>query len=111
MNAGQPYAESTVEAAGRKFSIRVLTFENGAFVSVHEGSTPRIGPMTVSMHVSQVPVTTPVIPAKTESLFLKMVSEMVASRTRGIAAVTVSTGQGISAEATRAIMQGIMEMV
>ena len=111
MNAGQPYAESTVEAAGRKFSIRVLAFENGAFVSVHEGGAARMGPMTVSMHVSQVPVTTPVIPAQTESLFLKMAAEMVASRTHGIAAVTVSASSGMSAEATRAIMKGIMEMV
>ena len=111
MDAGQGHSESAVEAAGRKFSIRVMAFENGAFVSVCEGASPRIGPLTVSMHAPQSPVTTPVIPARDGSLLLKMASEMVASRTRGIAAVTVSAGPDVPPEATRAIMRGIMEMV
>lgn len=105
------HSESTVEAAGRKFVVRVMAFENGAFVSVHEGDGARIGPMTVSMHSAQAPVTTPVIPDRTGSLFLRLAAETVASRTRGIAAVTASTGDGLPPEASRAIMGRIMEMV
>ena len=104
------HSESTVEAAGRRFLVRVTAFENGAFVSVHEGAASRIGPITVSMHAAQAPVTTPVIPAREGSLFLRMVAEAVASRTRGIAAVTVSAA-GLPPEASRAIMARVMEMV
>ncbi|MCY4252457.1 MAG: hypothetical protein OXD41_04055 [Thaumarchaeota archaeon] len=103
------HSESTVEAAGRRFLVRVTAYENGAFVSVHEGAA-RIGPITVSMHAAQAPVTTPVIPAREGSLFMRMVAEAVASRTRGIAAVTVSAA-GLPPEASRAIMARVMEMV
>ncbi|MDD9825265.1 MAG: hypothetical protein OXU86_00560 [Thaumarchaeota archaeon] len=103
------HSESTVEAAGRRFLVRVTAYENGAFVSVHAG-TARIGPITVSMHAAQAPVTTPVIPAREGSLFMRMVAEAVASRTRGIAAVTVSAA-GLPPEASRAIMARVMEMV
>ncbi len=104
------HSESAVEAAGRRFLVRVTAFENGAFVSVHEGDAARIGPMTVSMHSAQAPVTTPVIPAREGSLFLRLVAETVASRTRGIAAVTSSAGE-VPPEASRAIMGRVMEMV
>lgn len=102
--------ESNVDAAGRKFSIRVMRFENGAFVSVCEGSA-RIGPTVVSVCATGTPATTTVIPAKTDSLFLKLAAEMISSKTRGISMTSMSVNSAIPPDAARAILSKITDMI
>ena len=102
-------SELSIDASGRKFSIRIMKFENGAIISVHEGSSPRIGPMVVSVTSSTIPVTTSVIPAKTGSLLLKLVAEMVSVKTGGIAAVTVYAASDIPSDVALSIVSKIRE--
>lgn len=104
------YLESHIEVADRKFSIRVIQFDNGAFVSIFEGA-PRIGSTVVSVNTSDVPATTTVIPTKTDSMFLKLAAEMISSRTRGIAMVSLSVKSEIPSTITRTILLKIMDMI
>ena len=58
------------------------------FISVSEGSN-KIGSMVASMATGPTPITTTIIPSRTESLFLKIVSaERISTRMRGIALVS-----------------------
>ena len=66
----------------------IQKFENGYFVSVTEGNN-KLGSMVISLASGPTPVTTTIIPSKTESLFLKLVAEQISVRKKGI--VLVST--------------------
>ncbi|RNJ75934.1 MAG: hypothetical protein EB830_05155 [Nitrosopumilus sp. H13] len=95
---------------GRSFSLTVQTFENGCLVFVSEGPE-RIGSMTVSLATGPAPVTTTIIPSKTESLFLKMMAERLSTRARGIALVSVFVQGDLGNATAKALMSEIMEMV
>ncbi len=104
------YSESRIDSAGRQFAIRVMRFDNGAFVSIYEGA-PKIGSTVVSIRTSDTPATTSVIPSKTDSLLLKFIAEMVSSKTRGIAMVSVSAQSEIPSATTREILTRITDMI
>ena len=111
MVADRSYAISDVDAGGRRFSVHVIRFENGAFVAVHEAGSPRIGPMVVSIRSSGTTSTTQVIPDRTGSVLPKLIAEMTSTKTGGIASVTVSAGSALSSEDSRAIMSKVTEML
>ncbi len=90
----------------RIFSLRIISYQNGCFVSVSEGDA-RIGSLIVSLYNGSTPVTTQVIPAKYESLFMRLVSEKLAVRTNGVAIVSVSIRQDITAAISKEIMHEI----
>ena len=93
----------------RRFVVQMLIFDNGIFVSITEG-TSKIGPMVVGIGVGPATSTVTVIPAKTESLFLKLTAEQICAATKGISIVTASVNQLDSASA-KGLMSRILEMV
>lgn len=102
--------EKKVDACGRTFHVSVKSFANGCAVFVSEGGE-RLGSMTVSLATGPAPVTTSVIPSRTESLFLKMMSERLSTRARGIALVSIFVQGELGGDASKALMSEIMEMV
>ncbi len=104
------FLKKTIDVENRRFVVQVLRFENGNFVSVTEGNE-KIGSMVVSLATGPRPVTTTVIPAKTESLFIKLTAEKISSTVQGIAIVTVSVQKEIDINAAKAIMSEITEMI
>ncbi len=88
----------------------VLRFENGSFVSVSEGAA-RIGSMAVSLGSGPAPVTTTVIPSRTDSLFLRLAAERVSSISRGVAIVSSNVQGELDPDSIKALMGGIIEMV
>ena len=99
-----------VNLEGRSFFLKIQKFENGYFVSVTEG-TNKIGSMVVSLATGPTPITTTVIPSRTESLFLKLIAERISSRMRGIALVSTFIQKELEANTTKALMSEIMEMI
>ena len=95
---------------GRSFFLQILKFENGCFVSVTEGSS-KLGSMVVSLAAGQNPITTTVIPSKSESLFLKLVAERISSRTRGIAIVSTHVQKELEADTAKVLMTEIIEII
>lgn len=95
---------------GRNFSLQIIKFDNGSFVSVSEGP-PKIGSMVVSLNAGQNPVTTTVIPSKSESLFLKLIAEKISFKTHGIAIVSTFIQKEIEADTAKLLMTEIMEII
>lgn len=99
-----------VHLENRNFSLNIQKFENGYFVSVTEGSN-KIGSMVVSLATGPTPITTTVIPSRTESLFLKLVAERISTRMRGIAIVSTFIQKELEPNIAKALMSEIMEMM
>jgi len=94
----------------RNFSLNIQKFENGYFVSVTEGSN-KLGSMVVSLATGPIPITTIVIPSRTESLFLKLVAERISTRMKGIAIVSTFIQKELEPNIAKALMSEIMELI
>ena len=92
----------------RLFLVQILNYENGNFVSVTEGSE-NIGGMIVSINSGPVPSTSTIIPPKSESLFLKLVSEKIAYVRQGMCLITGNFEKPLEKEATKQLMDIILE--
>ena len=104
------YKKKTVTVDNREFLVQVVPFDNGNFISITEGKE-KIGAMVVSIGSGPRASTVNVIPSKSDSLFLKMVSERIASVTNGIWIVSINTQKELGLEAMKVIMNEILEIV
>jgi hypothetical protein len=99
-----------VNLENRNFSLQIQKFENGYFVSVTEGSN-KIGSMVVSLASGPTPITTTVIPSRTESLFLRLVAERISTRMKGVALVSTFIQKELDPSTAKGLMTEIMEMI
>lgn len=99
-----------VNLESRTFFLQIQKFENGYFISVTEG-TNKIGSMVISLATGPTPITTTIIPSRTESIFLKLIAERISTRMRGIALVSTFTQKELDPNTAKALMSEIMEMV
>jgi len=104
------FLKKNLDVNNRHFILLVLKFENGNFVSVSEG-VEKLGSMVVSLSTGPTPVTTTVIPARTDSLFLKLTAERISTSTKGIAIVSAFIEKELNPETAKAIMSNITEMI
>ena len=110
MSSPNGFSEKTVDLESRSFSLQILKFENGCFISVTEGSS-KLGSMVVSLTTGQNPITTTVIPSKSESLFLKLIAERISTRMHGIAIVSTSVQKELDPDTAKVLMTEIMEII
>ena len=94
----------------RKFLVQIISFDNGNFVSISEGDQ-KIGSMVVSIGSGPAPTTATVIPAKTDSLFLKLTAEKISTANKGIGIVSLYAQRELGNEAAKILMGEIMEMI
>jgi len=99
-----------VNLENRNFSLNIQKFENGYFVSVTEGLN-KLGSMVVSLATGPTPITTTVIPSRTESLFLKLIAERISTRMRGVAIVSTFIQKELEPNIAKALMSEIMDMI
>ena len=110
MNPPNGFSQKVVNLESRTFFLQIQKFENGYFISVTEG-TNKIGSMVVSLATGPTPITTTIIPSRTESIFLKLIAERISTRMRGIALVSTFTQKELEPNTAKALMSEIMEMV
>ena len=110
MNSPSEFFQKTISLESRSFSLNILKYENGYFVSISEGPS-RLGSMVVSLSSGPSPVTTTVIPSRTESLFLKLTAERISTRIRGIAIVSSNIEKELEPNTAKALMAEIMDMI
>ena len=110
MSSPNGFSEKTIDLGSRSFSLKIIKFENGCFVSISEGS-PKIGSMVVSLSTGQNPITTTVIPSKSESLFLKLTAERISTRMRGIAIVSTYVQKELDPDTAKVLMTEIIEII
>lgn len=92
------------------FTLQVLVFENGNFVSVTEGNE-KIGSMMISLTTSPGPVTTSIIPGRAESLFLKLTAERLSSLVRGISLVSINVQKELDTNSMKQITNELVSMI
>ncbi|MCE2505788.1 MAG: hypothetical protein J4F36_04845 [Nitrosopumilaceae archaeon] len=110
MNSPNGFFQKLVNLEGRNFSLSIQKFENGYFISVAEDSN-KIGSMVASMATGPTPVTTTIIPSRSESLFLKLVAERISTRMGGIALVSAFIQKELEPNTAKDLMSEIMEMI
>ena len=110
MNSPSGFSQKVVNLESRIFFLQIQKFDNGYFVSVAEG-TNKIGSMVVSLATGPTPITTTIIPSRNDSLFLKLISERISTRMRGIALVSTFIPKELESNTTKALMTEIMEMI
>ena len=67
--------------------------------------------MVVSLATGQNPITTTVIPSKSESLFLKLIAERISTRMHGIAIVSTFVQKELDPATAKVLMTEIMDIV
>ena len=94
------FSKTVIDIDNRSFTIQVLLFDNGSYVSITEGQE-KIGGLTASIGTGTVPITTSIIPAKSESLFLKLMSEQLSSIITGINIVSAFIPKELESKTAR----------
>ena len=104
------YTKKTISVGDRKFLLQSISFDNGNFVSVSEGGQ-KIGSMVVSIGTGPSAITTTVIPAKTDFLFLKLIAEKISTSIKGISIVSLFATKELGNDISKILMGEIMEII
>ena len=104
------FSKTVIDVDNRSFTIQVLLFDNGSYVSITEGQE-KIGGLTASIGTGTMPITTSIIPAKSESLFLKLMSEQLASIITGINIVSAFIPKELENKTAKILITKIREIV
>lgn len=104
------YKKKTVTVNQREFLVQIVPFDNGDFISITEGKE-KIGTVVVSISSAGRTSTATVIPTKSETTFLKMVSERVASTINGICIFSLSVQKELELDSMKVLMNDVMEIV
>ena len=104
------FSKTVIDIDNRSFTIQILLFDNGSFVSISEGQE-KIGGLTASIGTGTVPITTSIIPAKSESLFLKLISEQLSSIISGINIISAFIPKEMENKTAKTLIAKIKEIV
>ena len=104
------YSKITVETENRKFDVKIEKYDNGFFISITEGAN-KLGAMMISVGTSPSPSTSTIIPARTDALFLKLISQKLASYVKGICIVSLFTQKELGANAGKVLIAKITEAI
>ena len=104
------FSKTVIDIDNRSFTVQVLLFDNGSFVSITEGRE-KIGGLTAAIGTGSMPITTSIIPAKSESLFLKLISEQLSSIISGINLVSAFIPKDLENKTAKTLIAKINEIV
>ena len=104
------FSKTVIDIDNRSFTIQVLLFDNGSYVSITEGQE-KIGGLTASIGTGTMPITTSIIPAKSESLFLKLMSEQISSIITGINIVSAFIPKELENKTAKILIDKIKEII
>ncbi len=94
----------------RDFLVQIVPYDNGNFISISEGKE-RIGTLIVSISSGGRVSTAAVIPSKSDTLFLKMVSERVAFTINGICIFSLNVEKDLDLDSMKILMNELMEII
>ncbi|MFL6365200.1 MAG: hypothetical protein ACJ719_08405 [Nitrososphaeraceae archaeon] len=96
--------------SGRIFYVKYISFQNGCFIALDEGSDA-LGSISISISSSNKINTAKVIPSKFDSMFVDTISQRVSSMTNGICLVSFHSTKQLQFEDMKAIMDEIMNLI
>jgi hypothetical protein len=100
----------SVETENRKFDVSILKYDNGFFISISEGAN-KLGAMMISVAAGPSPSSSEIIPIRHDSLFLKLLSQKIASEIRGLCVVSLSAQRELGPGASKVLIEKITEAV
>jgi len=104
------FSKTVIDVDNRSFTLQVLLFDNGSFVSITEGKE-KIGGLTASIGTDTIPISTSIIPAKSEALFLKLISEQLSSIIAGINIISAFIPKELENKTAKTLIAKIKEIV
>ena len=104
------FSKTVIDVDNRSFTLRILLFDNGSFVSITEGQE-KIGGLTASIGTGSVPITTSIIPAKSESLFLKLIAKQISSVITGVNIVSAFIPKDLENKTAKILIDKIKEVI
>ena len=110
MDSPNTFFHKLVNLESRSFSIKIQKFENGFFISVSEGSN-KLGSIVASLGTGPNPITTTIIPEKTNSLFLKLVAERLSTKYRGIVMISTFFKNELDQATAKNLMSEIIDLI
>ena len=96
--------------SGRIFYVKYLSFQNGCFIAIDEGSDA-LGSVSISVSSSNKISTAKVIPSKLDSMFVHTISQRVSSMINGICLASFHSTKQLQFEDMKAIMDEIVKLV
>lgn len=100
----------SVETENRKFDVSILKYDNGFFISITEGAN-KLGAMMFSVAAGPAPSSSEIIPIRQDSLFLKLLSQKIASEIRGLCIVSLFAQRELGSNASKVLIEKITEAV
>ncbi len=104
------YSVITVETENRKFDVKIEKYDNGFFISITEGAN-KLGAMMISVGTGPSPSTSTIIPARTDALFLKLISQKLASYVKGVCVVSLFTQKELGTNPGEVLIEKITEAI
>nr|AIE92187.1 hypothetical protein [uncultured marine thaumarchaeote AD1000_20_B03] len=104
------FSKTVIDVDNRSFTLQILLFDNGSFVSITEGHE-KIGGLTASIGTGSVPITTSIIPAKSESLFLKLIAKQISSVITGVNIVSAFIPKDLENKTAKILIDKIKEVI
>ena len=95
---------------GRTFYVKYLSFQNGCFIALDEGSNA-LGSISVSISSSNKISSAKVIPSKVDSTFVHTISQRVSSMINGICLASFHSTKQLQFDDMKAIMDEIMKLI
>jgi hypothetical protein len=95
---------------GRTFYVKYLSFQNGCFIALDEGSNA-LGSVSISISSSNKITSAKVIPSKVDSTFVHTISQRVSSMINGICLASFHSTKQLQFEDMKAIMDEIVKIV
>ena len=95
---------------GRTFYVKYLSFQNGCFITLDEGSNA-LGSVSISISSSNKITSAKVIPSKVDSTFVHTISQRVSSMINGICLASCHSTKQLQFEDMKAIMDEIVKIV
>jgi hypothetical protein len=96
--------------SGRIFNAKYISFENGCFITIDEGSGA-LGSISISISSSSRINTAKVIPSKFDPMFVDTISQRVSSLLNGICIVSFHSTKQLQFDDMKAIMDEIMHFI
>ena len=96
--------------SGRTFYAKVISFQNGCFITIDEGSG-KLGSISIAISSSSKTHTAKVIPSKFDSIFIDTICQRVSSLINGICLVSLHSAKQLQFEDMKAIMDEVMTLI
>lgn len=102
---------SSFEFENRHFTLEIIYFSNGFFITLTEGTINTFGSLSISIKTDKQVNTNTIIPSKYSPIFCQLISEMLCNFSKGIAVVSVYLNSDLTSDMANKILETIKSYI